>query len=200
MVSRFQEALPHLRKGGHVLLISSVGAFLPFTMLGFYSISKTAMLALTKLMAKVCCSACMTIRGALLMVVGRGGKQELAGDGIRVNCIAPGVIKVRRCAVVCAVCAMPVTGGVGQTRFSTPMWETEESEALSAERSFLGRVGTPDECAGMVRAPRMAHGVPTQSDSPILALRLCALSTVASRRRRHFCPPRTLPTLPARRS
>ena len=120
----------------------------------------------------------MTIRGALLMVVGRGGKQELAGDGIRVNCIAPGVIKVRRCAVVCAVCAMPVTGGVGQTRFSTPMWETEESEALSAERSFLGRVGTPDECAGMVRAPRMAHGVPTQSDSPILALRLCALSTV----------------------
>lgn len=44
-----------------------------------YSISKTTLLGLTKTVA-----------------------EELAGDGIRVNCIAPGVIKTKFAEPVCA--------------------------------------------------------------------------------------------------
>lgn len=100
-----KEALPVIRPGGSVLLVSSVGAFLPFPLIGFYSVSKTAMVALTKLMAK-----------------------ELAESKIRVNCIAPGVIK---------------------TSFSKIMWDSKEAAAVSGERAFLGRVGEPKECGGM---------------------------------------------------
>lgn len=39
--------------GASVLFVSSIGAYLPFGMLGFYSVSKTALTALTKLLAQV---------------------------------------------------------------------------------------------------------------------------------------------------
>ena len=45
---------------------------MPFANLGAYSISKTALLGLTKVLAS-----------------------ELGSSGIRVNCLAPGVIKTR---------------------------------------------------------------------------------------------------------
>lgn len=92
-----QEIYPHIakRKGGSVIYISSIAGFQPFSVnlpkkskkicsnsltvdinfcqvLGPYSISKTALLGLTKVMA-----------------------QELASDNIRVNCVAPGIIQTK---------------------------------------------------------------------------------------------------------
>uniref|UniRef100_A0A3Q2QXV0 Dehydrogenase/reductase (SDR family) member 4 n=1 Tax=Fundulus heteroclitus TaxID=8078 RepID=A0A3Q2QXV0_FUNHE len=60
--------VPHMEKrgGGNVIFVSSVAA------LGPYSVSKTALLGLTKALAP-----------------------ELAQSNIRVNCVAPGIIKTR---------------------------------------------------------------------------------------------------------
>ena len=83
--------------GASVLFVSSIGAYLPFGMLGFYSVSKTALTALTKLLAQVmmsrfsAASALPTQSRAACVL----GKQELAHEGgIRCNCIAPGIVKV----------------------------------------------------------------------------------------------------------
>jgi len=53
-----------------ITIVSSIGGFVPFEALGIYSISKTALLGLTKVLAN-----------------------ELARDKIRVNCLCPGVVK-----------------------------------------------------------------------------------------------------------
>lgn len=67
-----KEAKSHIqeRGGGNIVFVSSIAGFNPFSLLGAYSVSKTALLGLTKAAA-----------------------QDLAPDGIRVNCVAPGVIK-----------------------------------------------------------------------------------------------------------
>uniref|UniRef100_A0A8D0N5Y2 Dehydrogenase/reductase 4 n=1 Tax=Sus scrofa TaxID=9823 RepID=A0A8D0N5Y2_PIG len=65
------------RGGGSVLIVSSVGAYLPFPNLGPYNVSKTALLGLTKNLAV-----------------------ELAPRNIRVNCLAPGLIKTNFSQVV----------------------------------------------------------------------------------------------------
>lgn len=67
-----KDALPYLEKSTQpaVLVLSSYVAYQPNHMLGFYSISKTALLSLTKCMA-----------------------MELALKGIRVTGIAPAIIK-----------------------------------------------------------------------------------------------------------
>jgi dehydrogenase/reductase SDR family protein 4 len=67
-----QEVHPHLveRKGGNVVIISSIAAFQPMQLLGAYSVSKTALLGLTKVLS-----------------------QQLGAENIRVNCICPGVIR-----------------------------------------------------------------------------------------------------------
>ena len=49
--------------------------------------------------------------------------------GIRVNCIAPGVI---------------------QTNFSRAIWENEEALKTVNESNSLKRMGKPEECAGIV--------------------------------------------------
>ncbi|MCL4119742.1 UNVERIFIED_CONTAM: hypothetical protein GTU68_016686 [Idotea baltica] len=69
-----QLAVPHMqkRKGGSIVYISSIAGFQPFALLGAYSVSKTALLGLTKAAA-----------------------QEVASDNIRVNCVCPGIIKTR---------------------------------------------------------------------------------------------------------
>ncbi|XP_068081236.1 dehydrogenase/reductase SDR family member 4 isoform X2 [Anabrus simplex] len=69
-----KEVLPHLRKrgGGSIVYISSIGGFHPFELLGAYSVSKTALLGLTKAAA-----------------------QGLATENIRVNCVAPGIVETR---------------------------------------------------------------------------------------------------------
>ena len=53
-----------------ITIVSSIGGFVPFEALGIYSVSKTALIGLTKVLAT-----------------------ELARDKIRVNCLCPGVVK-----------------------------------------------------------------------------------------------------------
>jgi NAD(P)-dependent dehydrogenase (short-subunit alcohol dehydrogenase family) len=66
-------ALPYLRQhGGSIVNISSIGALSPEPGLGLYSVSKAALVSLTKAMA-----------------------QEWGGDGIRVNAICPGLIQTK---------------------------------------------------------------------------------------------------------
>lgn len=69
-----KEVLPHLRKrgGGNIVYISSIAGFQPLELLGVYSVSKTALLGLTKVAAK-----------------------DVARENIRINCVAPGIIITR---------------------------------------------------------------------------------------------------------
>lgn len=60
------------RGGGSIINISSIGGISPEAMLGIYSVSKAAIISLTKVMAK-----------------------EWGPDGIRVNVICPGLIKTK---------------------------------------------------------------------------------------------------------
>ncbi|XP_054988873.1 dehydrogenase/reductase SDR family member 2, mitochondrial-like [Sorex araneus] len=73
------QLLPHMEKRGQgsVILVSSITAYNPVTDLGVYNISKTAVLGLTKTLAK-----------------------ELAPKNIRVNCIVPGLIKTEFSQIV----------------------------------------------------------------------------------------------------
>lgn len=59
-------------KKASILIISSQAGYTPFNFIGVYSISKTALFSMTKLLA-----------------------QELAKFRIRVNCIAPGIINTK---------------------------------------------------------------------------------------------------------
>ncbi|XP_015414934.1 PREDICTED: dehydrogenase/reductase SDR family member 2, mitochondrial-like [Myotis davidii] len=65
------QLLPHMenRGGSSVVLVSSIGAYLPEARLGAYNVSKAAILGLTKTLSL-----------------------ELAPKDIRVNCLVPGVI------------------------------------------------------------------------------------------------------------
>jgi len=60
------------RGGGSIINISSIGGIRPEPMLGIYSVSKTAIISLTKVLAK-----------------------EWGADGVRVNAICPGLIKTK---------------------------------------------------------------------------------------------------------
>jgi len=99
-----KEAIPHLekKKNSSVLIISSLGGYSPFPLIAPYSISKTTLIGMTKAMAPQCASL-----------------------GIRVNCIAPGVIK---------------------TNFSRALWEDNEDQFK--DQFFMGRAGTSDEISG----------------------------------------------------
>jgi NAD(P)-dependent dehydrogenase (short-subunit alcohol dehydrogenase family) len=52
---------------------------------------------------------------------------EWGRDGIRVNCIVPGLIK---------------------TEFSRALWDDEETVGRTIDQSALGRIGAADEVAG----------------------------------------------------
>jgi NAD(P)-dependent dehydrogenase (short-subunit alcohol dehydrogenase family) len=69
-----KRVLPHLEKrgGGSIIHISSIGGISPEPMLGVYSVSKAALLSLTKVMAK-----------------------EWGHSGVRVNAICPGLVKTK---------------------------------------------------------------------------------------------------------
>lgn len=60
------------RGGGSIVYVASIGGYQVFPVLGAYSISKTALLGLTKAAA-----------------------MELASNKIRVNCVCPGIIKTK---------------------------------------------------------------------------------------------------------
>lgn len=93
------------RGGGSVINIASVGGVSPEHLLGLYSVSKAALISLTKVMAK-----------------------EWGSAGIRANAICPGLIK---------------------TKFSKALWSNEAILKTVTERLPLGRMGSPEEVAGL---------------------------------------------------
>ncbi|XP_011252942.2 dehydrogenase/reductase SDR family member 4 isoform X2 [Camponotus floridanus] len=99
-----KDSLPLLKcsKSPSIIIISSAAAYSnPYSSLGIYSISKTALLGLTKITAR-----------------------DLAPDGIRVNCIAPGIIK---------------------TRFSKLLYNSDETYDVAISQISMRRLGMPDE-------------------------------------------------------
>lgn len=101
-----REAMLEHGDGGAIVNVSSVGGFQASDVIGAYSISKSAAIMVTQVCAKT------------------WGK-----DGIRVNCIAPGLIK---------------------TDFSKALWDNPEILKGSTAGAALGRIADPDEMAGAV--------------------------------------------------
>ncbi|XP_029944359.1 dehydrogenase/reductase SDR family member 4 [Salarias fasciatus] len=100
--------VPHMEKrgGGNVIFVSSVGGYQPMPALGPYSVSKTALLGLTRALAP-----------------------ELAQSNIRVNCVAPGIIK---------------------TRFSEALWQNEDIMDEFKKQLCIKRIGQPEEIGGVI--------------------------------------------------
>lgn len=99
---------PHIEKrgGGNVIFVSSVAGYQPMQALGPYSVSKTALLGLTRALAP-----------------------ELAQSNIRVNCVAPGIIK---------------------TRFSSALWQNEGVVDELKKQLCIKRVGEPEEIGSVI--------------------------------------------------
>ena len=92
------------RKDGSIIIVSSIGGLKGSTILGAYAISKAADMQLARNLA------C-----------------EYGPHNIRVNCIAPGVIK---------------------TDFARALWDNPENFKAATARAPLLRIGVPDEIAG----------------------------------------------------
>jgi NAD(P)-dependent dehydrogenase (short-subunit alcohol dehydrogenase family) len=90
--------------GGSILNIASIGGLKSEPFLGAYGATKAAVVSLTKTMAR-----------------------EMGGLGIRVNAIAPGLIR---------------------TDFARVLVETPEIHDHAVKATCIGRVGEPDEIAG----------------------------------------------------
>ena len=98
---------PHMaaRGGGSIMIISSVGGLRAGGVLGAYGISKAADLQIARALAV-----------------------EFGGDNIRVNAIAPGLIR---------------------TDFARALWEDKERVAKREAVTPLSRLGEADEIAGV---------------------------------------------------
>lgn len=103
-----KEVVPYMEKrgGGNIVLVSSVGGYKPSKEVSIYAISKTTMLGLVKALVPQCASM-----------------------NIRVNCIAPGLIK---------------------TKFSEALWNNPNAAHTLNSATALQRIGLPEECAGAV--------------------------------------------------
>uniref|UniRef100_A0A336LXI2 CSON003504 protein n=1 Tax=Culicoides sonorensis TaxID=179676 RepID=A0A336LXI2_CULSO len=103
-----KEVVPYLRerKGGNIVFVSSIAGYQPFSLLGAYSVSKTALFGLTK-----------------------AASQDLAQENIRVNCVAPGIVK---------------------TKFSSALYETPEAEEAALSIIPMKRFATSEEISGTV--------------------------------------------------
>ncbi|XP_026867273.2 dehydrogenase/reductase SDR family member 4 [Electrophorus electricus] len=103
-----KQVFPHMvkRGGGSVVFVSSVAGYQPMQGLGPYSVSKTALLGLTQALAP-----------------------ELAQSNIRVNCVAPGIIK---------------------TRFSAALWQSEEVANEFLKLLSIKRLGMPEDIGGVI--------------------------------------------------
>lgn len=101
-----REAMLRHGDGGSIVNVSSIGGLRASDVIGGYSVSKAALIMLTQVQAK-----------------------NWGGDGIRVNCIAPGLI---------------------QTEFARTLWEDERIRREAETEAALGRIGAPDEMAGAV--------------------------------------------------
>lgn len=92
------------RKDGAIIIVSSVGGLKGNSIIGAYNISKAADFQLARNLAA-----------------------ELGPHNVRINCIAPGLVK---------------------TDFARALWENPENLKNSTSRTPLGRIGEPDEIAG----------------------------------------------------
>jgi NAD(P)-dependent dehydrogenase (short-subunit alcohol dehydrogenase family) len=92
------------RRDGAIILVSSIGGLVGSPVIGAYNISKAADFALARNLAV-----------------------ELGPDNIRINCIAPGLIK---------------------TDFSRALWDNPATLDYYTTHAPLRRIGTPDEIAG----------------------------------------------------
>ncbi|MBI2061331.1 MAG: SDR family oxidoreductase [Nitrospirae bacterium] len=101
LMSKF--AVAHMTEGGAIVNVSSTAGLRPMPGLGVYSVSKAAVIHLTKTMAF-----------------------ELASRKIRVNAIAPGLIK---------------------TKLSSALWENEAIYSEVMKHTPLDRMGDPEEVA-----------------------------------------------------
>src|ERR1700761_4826500 len=101
-------AIPQMaeRGKGSVVIISSIGGMRGSTVIGAYGISKAADFALCRSLAS-----------------------EWGPKGVRVNCVAPGLVK---------------------TDFARALWEDEERLKQRCDTTPLRRIGEPDEIAGAV--------------------------------------------------
>lgn len=101
-----REAMLEHGEGGAIVNVSSVGGYRASDVIGGYSVSKAALNMLTQVQAKT-----------------------WGSDGIRVNCIAPGLIR---------------------TEFARALWEDERTRRGAEAEAALHRIGEPDEMAGAV--------------------------------------------------
>ncbi len=92
------------RRDGTIIIVSSIGGLRGNPVIGAYAISKAADFQLARNLAR-----------------------ELGPDNIRVNCIAPGLVK---------------------TDFARALWDTPEGEAREQFATPLRRLGEPDDIAG----------------------------------------------------
>ena len=92
------------RKEGSIIIVSSVGGLTSSTMIGAYNISKAADFQLARNLAA-----------------------EFGPSGVRVNCIAPGLVK---------------------TDFAKALWENPETLKAVTRSTPLRRIGQPHEIAG----------------------------------------------------
>ncbi|XP_022912392.1 dehydrogenase/reductase SDR family member 4-like [Onthophagus taurus] len=106
-----KDSLPHLRKnkGGKIVFISSIAGYQPFEALGVYSVSKTALIGLS-----------------------RAAAVQLASENIQVNCVAPGIIKTKFSQVLTS------NDGYGEETMSgIPMKRFGEVDDISGVVAFL---------------------------------------------------------------
>jgi len=92
------------RRDGAIIIVSSVGGLRGNAVIGAYNISKAADFQLARNLA-----------------------HELSPHNIRINCVAPGLVK---------------------TDFARALWETPEAEKRSSSTTPLRRLGEPDDIAG----------------------------------------------------
>ncbi len=92
------------RREGSIIIVSSIGGLRGSSAIGAYCISKAADMQLARNLAV-----------------------ELGPDNVRVNCIAPGLIK---------------------TDFAKALWDNPEALAARNAETPLRRIGEPDEIAG----------------------------------------------------
>lgn len=101
-----QMVLPDMieKKDGAIIIVSSVGGYRGSQVIGTYCISKAADLQLARNLAV-----------------------ENGPHNVRVNCLAPGLVK---------------------TDFARALWDTPEAERRSSSGTPLRRLGEPDDIAG----------------------------------------------------
>ncbi|MEO0882387.1 MAG: SDR family oxidoreductase [Pseudomonadota bacterium] len=92
------------RKDGSIIIVSSIGGLRGTPIIGAYNISKAADFQLARNLAT-----------------------EFGYDNVRVNCIAPGLIK---------------------TDFARALWENEQTLKVALSGTPLARIGEPEEIAG----------------------------------------------------